>query len=78
MADIDIVDRLTGTRWHGTPFGQDAMEAAAEIERLREQHDRLKNALQTIHDTFARDHAQGFKTRDKQFAIDVAWPVLCR
>lgn len=37
----------------------------AEIERLR-------FALQTIHDTFSKDVEQGYKTRDKTYAIEIA------
>jgi len=38
---------------------------AAEIARLRA-------ALQKISDTFKRDLDQGYKTKDKAFAIDIA------
>ena len=55
MADIDIVDRLTGTRWHGTPFGQDAIEAAAEIKRLRAENERLTESILT--DQEAQEYA---------------------
>lgn len=32
---IDIEKRLSGTRWHGTPFAEDALAASEEISRLR-------------------------------------------
>jgi hypothetical protein len=39
-------------------------------------NDLVRSALQLIHDTFAKDIAQGYVTKDKQFAVDVARQAL--
>lgn len=44
---------------------EDMAAAADEIERLRA-------GLTTIRDTFAKDMAQGYKTKDKVFAVEIA------
>lgn len=36
------------------------------------QNDRLRFALQTIHDTFCKDIEQGYKTKDKAYAVEIA------
>lgn len=36
----------------------------------------LERALQMIHDTFTRDMEQGYRTRDKQFAVEIARAAL--
>lgn len=38
--------------------------------------DRLYFAIRRVHDTFKRDMEQGFKTRDKEFAVAVLGNVL--
>jgi hypothetical protein len=69
MADMsdDIVLRLRsdGSSWAQPMFN----EAADEIERLRE-------AITVVVETFARDEEQGYRSRDRRFAIDVLRMVL--
>jgi len=60
---MDIVDWL---RRESELVALDRLgEAADEIARLRA-------ALQKISDTFKRDREQGYETKDKTFAIDIA------
>lgn len=36
----------------------------------------LLRAVRTVYDTFVRDEAQGYRSKDRQFAIDVLGPAL--
>ena len=38
----------------------------------KERAQAMEAALRTIHDTFAKDLAQGARTRDKEFAVSIA------
>ena len=59
------IDRLRANQ-----YGSGRMQA------LRDERDELMEAAQHVHDSFAKDIAQGYKTRDKQFAVDVLGRAL--
>jgi hypothetical protein len=46
-------------------------ELAKEIERLRE-------AIKVVVETFEKDEAQGYRSRDRRYAIDILRTVLPR
>jgi hypothetical protein len=48
-----------------------AEKAEAEIERLRE-------TIKVVVETFERDEAQGYRSRDRRYAIDILRMVLPR
>jgi hypothetical protein len=51
---------------------KECIRAAAEAIGLRE----MMEALKTIHDTFAADLAQGYRTKDKEFAVIITARAL--
>ena len=55
------------------PLGPYTVDELAErCARNEIEIERLRSALTTIRDTFAKDIAQGYRTNDKEFAIDIA------
>lgn len=46
------------------------------LARVQEQRNSLQWALETIRDTFRRDMEQGYRTKDKEFAVEIAGRVL--
>lgn len=71
-------DFFVGEEVHATT----ARKVAAELRRLHARVQELgsnqpvRYALQTIHDTFKRDLDDGYITRDKQFAVEIAAEAL--
>lgn len=64
---------VTGTMVLTNPDGP---AAADEIERLRAENSRMRAALKTIRDTFQSDIEQGYKTKDKTFAVAITRDAL--
>ena len=58
----------------------DSPYTCRDIERVlanwKAEAERLRSALELIRSTFARDLSQGYVTRDKQFAIEIAENAL--
>ena len=50
-------------------FSARAYAAEAKVRRLRE-------GIAAVVDTFARDEAQGYRSKDRQFAIEVLRPLI--
>ena len=48
------------------------MKHADQEQRIRE----LENAIKLVIDTFARDEEQGYRSRDKRFAIEILGKAL--
>jgi hypothetical protein len=44
----------------------------AEIDRLK----RLEKAARTVLETFQKDEAQGYRSRERQYAIDMLGPYF--
>lgn len=77
----DLKTRLR--QWSEVTEGEDGLsrakverEALDRIESLERQLKEAQDALRTIHDTFKRDMDQDYKTKDKQFAADIARPFI--
>lgn len=47
------------------------MQDARERDRLRSEVNRLRFAITTVLDTFKKDEADGYRSRDRQHAIEV-------
>lgn len=45
-------------------------------EQAEARVDRLTAALRAVHDTFVKDEAQGYQSRDRQFAIEILGAAL--
>lgn len=71
----DIVEELMvecGSRWGDEEPHRLERRAADEIKRLRH----VEQAAKLVFDKFKTDKAQGFKTRDKDFAMDILGQAL--
>ncbi|WP_316176284.1 hypothetical protein [Bradyrhizobium sp. SZCCHNRI1073] len=53
--------------WDANGPGATASETAALNERIA----KLETAIEVVVSTFEKDEAQGFRSRDRQFAIDI-------
>jgi hypothetical protein len=53
-----------------------ASDREAHIEELTAEIARLRDAAVCVHDTFAKDIEQGYRTKDKQFAVAVLGQAL--
>lgn len=63
---------ITIVRMDRAPEFTTACYDALARDHLTKQRDALRTALTLIRDTFKRDMDQGYKTKDKEFAVDIA------
>jgi hypothetical protein len=51
-------------------------DADARVQALRAELEQLQQAVKAVVETFSRDEAQGFRSRDRQFAIEILGAAL--
>lgn len=56
--------------WHDE-YAEMESEAHRDYQSLEAEIGRLSSAIRRVVDTFEKDEAQGYRSRDRQFAIDV-------
>lgn len=47
-------------------------------KEIRLQRDELLAAARTVHDTFVKDEARGYRSRDRQYAIAILGPAITK
>lgn len=63
LAPGDLVERLSS--WDGSPFDDDAHEAAARIAALTAERDQWRKAYHDTHDLFAQSDGDAATLRDR-------------
>jgi hypothetical protein len=74
--DGERIDLVHSDQTHDLKVAADSARAALAAWTARVPSEDAWTFVQVVHDTFKRDIEQGFKTRDKKFAIDLLSKAL--
>jgi hypothetical protein len=75
--DVDDAADLIGNLDHEvTVFMQTCLDMAQKIHELEAENARLREAASYVHNAFLRDKEQGYRTRDKTFAMSILGKAL--